>query len=288
MTQSRDPLEMALDALRAVPPPAQQNQHRAAFLAEAERLRVSSVPAMRLEEMNGDHTKEERRMKANKLRRNLLLVAILAALLVAGGVLAQEIIEFFTQGEDDTTTFEVYPVDGEIVTVNTPSPIEDAGFEVWMPSYIPDAYVLERSEYYSGGGTTLTYRCGDVWAFSINQRPVAPEDVPDIRSEVGASAVIETVPIGEVIGQYVRGHWVTPPSQMPDSDAAPGTPISVPGIWTNFSSWQQLVWYEDAFLYKISTSGGLTNSIAFPPCSLSKGDYVAIANSLQPASRLSE
>jgi len=168
-------------------------------------------------------------------------------------------------------------------TLSVDEVVAQTDFDVLMPTYIPEAYTFESAAFIPTGGSWLNYRCGDVWAISIEQRRVAPDEIPDIRHEVGASADIETVQIGDHTGQYVRGHWLSFPSR---TEATPGTPISRPATWTNFSGWQQLVWYADGFLFKIATSGGLTNSIPFPPCSLTKDDYVAIANSLQPASSL--
>lgn len=288
MNESNQPIETSLEALRDVPPPMQQAHHRAAFLEQARTLRVSSAPLVRLERVNGHSPKEERRMTAQSLRRTVLLIALFTALLVAGGVLAQEIIEFFTQGEDDTTTIEVYfePItDSEIMTP-FPHYLQEltyqAGFDVYIPTYLPGGYSFAGSTgSRSNHSAAIIYECQG-WQIGIGQLHVPLAEAP--RNEVGASAIIETIPLGENTGQYIRGTWLDHPVLWNSSEA----PVTVNAEWTNDTDFQSLVWYQDDTFISIHTLGFSDSRELFAAdgCTLDKDDYVAIAYSLQSASLL--
>lgn len=235
-------------------------------------------------------------MRSVSGKRGVLTGIALLVLLLAGAVVAQEIIHFFTQSDSDQSTAVFYydtPTPGptpDYYPLTAEEAAKTTDFPVLLPSHIPDAYHFAGASYApETHGVILNYTCRTPWGFVISEQQVSEEKVTALSESVGASAVIDDVQIGDVIGQYVRGAWVPQGSwNLSDFDQiAAGTAISRETLWDNDSEFQQMAWYTNGIWYQIQTSGYIggpdhTNS---GTCGLQKADYVAIANGLVEAGK---
>lgn len=308
-----DRLQTAFDAARqaaqAVPTPEQQARARAQFLLAARSVSLEVV--VRHTVQTGalsepmETSEGAKRMNYFYSKRVRWIAAALLAVIVAGGfwaspalrALAQSVIDFFTPAETDTQSGSVYigntdpDAPGGVYVdpfrLSLDDVVAGANFDVRLPSFMPDALHLkgallsddrERVE--------MIYECTAPWSLLIAQWHV-DQSMPLL--EVGASAVIEDVPIRDEVAQYVRGMWryeVDPETMAQQSDKVGEVPAT--RVWTNDSPWQWLAWREDGINFTITTAGFDMNApLDEPnPCLLTKADYVAIAQGLQPASLL--
>jgi len=293
-----DPLE---DALKTVsdqtPPSPNQSAIRAAFLADARQMRqqesVSPQPSVRHRDWKASFSRRNEHRGAVRMTkfRRIAIGAALLILLITGVVVAQEIINFFTHSASDQGTAQLYydpPTPGaepDYTPLSEQQAVTTAGFTVMLPTHIPANYHFDGALVSPDGQfVQLSYACtSQPWAFIISERLTSEESVQAISQTVGASAVIENVPVGAVIGQYVRGTWLpTGDVDLSDNNIAPGTSVPRDTIWDNTSFFQQLVWYADGISYQMMTSGYIggedhTNS---GQCGLDKADYAAVANNL--------
>lgn len=240
-------------------------------------------------------------MKRLYTRQTRLIAAVLLGMLLAGGfwatpslrALAQSVIEFFSPRTTDTQAGSVFAGGGEPPPQSSnpyPLSLDEltalADFDVRVPSFMPEQYHFGGGSYRSAmHDVEMIFYCPIApWSLMIVQRQI---DEPEPPMEVGASAIVEDVTIGDTIGQYVRGMWETrvDPQLIP----TPGGEVKeLPStrIWTNDSAWQRIVWREDGINLMISTGSGTMGGDTPPLCALTKADYVAIAQHMQPASAL--
>ncbi len=160
-----------------------------------------------------------------------------------------------------------------------------AGFDLWLPSYMPPSMHLKGARVSDDAERVeMIYECTEPWSVMIAQWHV-DQAMPLL--EVGASAVIEDVPIRDTMAQYLRGMWqyeYDPDQQASASQSETMQEIPATRVWTNDSPWQWLVWREDGINFTITTAGFDMNADADhpSPCMLDKADYVAIAEGMQP------
>ena len=243
-------------------------------------------------------------MKRIYSTRTRLVAAVLLGVIVAGGfwatpslrALAQEIIDFFTQTETDEQPSTVFVGSGlaapeeeyvDPYTLSLDEIAAQAGFDVFLPTYIPDIMNFKGGLVSHGGQRVeMIYDCSTPWSLMIAQLKVDDLATP---LEVGASAVIEAVPIRDSIGQYVQGMWqydVAPEIIENQGEAIEEVPVT--RVWVNELAWKRLLWREDGINFTIMTAGGIMNNDTLSPCALTKADYVAIAEGLQPASTIGQ
>lgn len=308
-----DQVQAAFDAARAeaeqMPSADVQARVRAQFLSEARGESVSPNGVARLIEQEGalpELTVQER--KPEMSRRTLRFVRVAAAALlgvmVVGGLLwaspslralAQEIINFIVQGEDEQPSIIFVGGDSDPEWMHPPELtleeiVAQTEFDMRVPTFMPTLYRFMYAIYFSDGVTpVLYYDCPyDPWAIMIVQ-DMGEKDSP---VEVGASAVIEEVPIRDTVGQYVRGFWRIRVDEAVrreqeavarEQNEAVGVPATM--VWSNEIEHQQLAWREDGINFRIQTAG-FSSGDTRNPCPLTKEDYVAIAEGLKPASEV--
>lgn len=217
-------------------------------------------------------------------RRALALstVFFLLLLLVLGAippvrVFAQEVWQsFFVRHESSSVALS----EPEIISAEptgTPIPVENvvpdmsvsdaaalAPFTVREPANIPAGYIL-TSVYYDETlkRVTCLYLKGGL-GISLHQEPAATAN-PGI---IGPEANVETIQIGDVPGEYVRGTWT-------DVGHNDGVTITVTErVWDSNDPYQQLRWTEDGIVYTLGTTVG-------QDLGLTQADLIAIAVSLQ-------
>ncbi len=298
-----NPLDEALKTISdQTPPSPNQSTIRAAFLANARQMRqqesVSPQPPVRHRDWKASFSRRNERKGVRPMTnfRRIAIAAALLILLITGVVVAQEIINFFTHSTSDQGTAQLYydpPTPGpepDYTPLTEQEAVAAASFTVMLPTHIPANYhfdgalVSPDAQY-----VELSYACSSrPWAFIITERLTSEASVQAISQTVGASAVIENIPVGAVIGQYVRGAWLpTGDVDLSDNNIAPGTSVPRDTIWDNTSFFQQLVWYADGISYQMMTSGYIggedhTNS---GQCGLDKAAYIAVANSMIAAQK---
>jgi hypothetical protein len=308
----QDRLQSAFDAARkaaqGMPTSEQQARARAQFLSEAGTQSVSMNGDMRHRDQTGvlsastsESREGERRMKRFfTTRRTRLIAAVLLGLILAGGfwaspslrALAQTVIDFFTR-TDDSQPSSVFvggvpPEEWENpYSLTMEELIAKTAFNMRLPTFIPQGYRFAGARSMGGGyGVEMIFHCLDPYSVIITEIPTTDPFTP---MEVGESAVIEDVPIRDVIGQYVRGTW----RMEVDHEALP-TPgaeaqeVPATRVWTNEENWHRLFWYEDGISFMVSTGGGIFGSDTLSPCDLTKADFVAMAQGLEPRFPLNE
>lgn len=272
-----------------IPAAQRQAEHRAAFLAEVQRVSSSPVIRPSLWSAFPKPSINEAKGKPKTMKRYLLLVAIL--ILAASAVFAQNILSFFQAESSDSQTVTLYyaPHHEETLPNNAAQnlSLEEAvalaPYEALVPQVLPTSYGY-TSAHYDAMGTRfrIAYTCKSPWTLEFLQRPVAESELDLYASmNVGASAVIEDVLIHTAHGQYTRGIW-KPNRDTPLSDAEPM--VEVTSTWLNEVNFHYLTWYQDGMLFNISTTGGILNNdtLAASGCELSLDDLVAMAESLSP------
>ncbi|MFN8530583.1 MAG: hypothetical protein U0670_18415 [Anaerolineae bacterium] len=77
-----------------------------------------------------------------------------------------------------------------------------------------------------------------------------------------------------------------PPPLSRRSSTLDGTPQQVPAtrVWENEADWGQLQWRESGINFIVQTGGGIIGNDTPNPCALTKDDYIAIAEGMQPIS----
>lgn len=279
--------------LDRLPSAGARRRAQSAFLAS---LTVTPNGAMR----HSDHSaltspmviERDNLMFRHKSRR--LIAAALLGILLAGGfwavpplrTFAQEVIEFFIPDQDDTRSAEIFigglPADEpdqpprDLQTVITQAP-----FGVYTPTNLPDGYQITDAEF-THGVVFITLTCVEPWAIMISQRPL-DESVVSLGQEVGASAVIESVDINGVTGQYVHGGWdIVPPANLDELRQTPQPQgVAVESVWNNDLPWGRLAWVADGFTFDIMSAGGIMSEDGrSSPCAPTRDLFTALARGL--------
>lgn len=313
MDENED-LKGILDDLRAgVPPPLRAAEHRAALLRRAEsvtgdepvRLLIESAsvsaPTNASTFSSKGHVSDHADGYANghgmgrgKRMKKRTIIALAAALMVVSTAVAQQIIQFFAPDDDDknqtTVYFEPQPdFDGHEEAYLLPTLDELAPslpFVPRLPAALPTGYELETTHFDDKAQQLETiYVCnaGRDWGFSVIQRPISAAELAELPPmNVGASAVVEDVLIGDTPGQYVHGMWLV----SVDVDDATHLPESAQANmqWSNDAPAFTLRWHADGMLYSIISAIGGSHLPENTRCLLDKDAVVATADSLAPYS----
>jgi hypothetical protein len=149
---------------------------------------------------------------------------------------------------------------------------EDAlGFDIIEPTYMTygstPMNIATRLPGYNSSigavtgdvGVSYLYRA-PLYYLSVGQSLLDPDNsqYEYLFREIGASAEIETITIGDVEAQYVAGYW------------SGGYPEPETYEWINDDIVQRMAWWQDGFLFEIYASFG----------GISKEQFIAIAESM--------
>lgn len=144
-----------------------------------------------------------------------------------------------------------------------------AGFDVLEPIWLPPGFAFKDAHYFGQVASTQYRRIDEESpmpaGFGIDQAIVTG---PPLFPNIGASAKVESVRIGEVQGEYVKGGWVS--HDTLEQGGRPGTVEQLKMQWDPTQPSQQLQWQVGEFTLTIHTGPDLT-----------KDDLVAIAQSLR-------
>jgi hypothetical protein len=211
------------------------------------------------------------------------LTAVAALLIVAAVTLAvpplrsfaQELLDvLFNRAASDTEVFET-PVVIQLQATPTVLQVEQpsltveqveaqSGFDVLVPAYVPPGYLLE-DVYYDGLGKLVSQfyiREG----VGLNIVQMKAEDAEPM--EVGATAEIIDVQIGDVTGQYVEGGWAL-------SSTSDGETVQFEGReWDSDYPFSQLRWQVGDTVFWMMTALGQKNELPLR-------EWQAIAESLR-------
>jgi hypothetical protein len=216
----------------------------------------------------------------------MLPFALVVSLFVIGSVVillatpqgrawAQSILQFFTRAQSDALpvqTWQLTPQPTLALSTNSPDPANileaklsvkeveaQSGFEVKEPSWLPEHLSLVGATYDPQRSMVrIFYRLEESSGLVLKEEFYARFDTCALCNQVGASASIETVQVGDEIGEYVQGVWKL-------TENGP--------IWENDPYLQTLRWQTAGIAYELQYMG--------PPEVLTKEVMVSIANSLK-------
>ena len=142
----------------------------------------------------------------------LITLAVLSPL----RTLAQDTINLFVHSDSNTrpeapfnpappdvaATYEagIHPASSTVIT----DAEAQVGYDIPEPAFMPDFLSLDTVTY-SSGQVMMDYK--DTNGNNILHISILPSEEP-YQSDVGASAQIETLTIGDVSAQYVQGLWM--------------------------------------------------------------------------------
>ncbi|HRF95597.1 MAG TPA: hypothetical protein PLZ51_10395, partial [Aggregatilineales bacterium] len=252
-------------------------------------MSVTSEQLARHQHMNANDTKGVLPMKLRFNRKRVsVLVALVAILTVAGGVLANSIFGFFNQAPTDTNNLQITygQVDMNNIQMEVPAffytlehAMSSTEYYSKAPQAIPSRYQFYNATYTASSGDLSQYYQCETSGITLSQRPLRAGEVFG-GVEVGASATIIPVAIGDG-GEYVRGGWLTDGNTSTlvlDSSAMntmTNTTTNVNLTWSNDIPQHTLMWTENGILYTLQTS------VTQGGCNLTQADILAIANSLK-------
>jgi hypothetical protein len=289
MTEPHDLQQTFDDVNASIPPSVRAAEHRAMLLRRAETV-TGSADARPLDWSAPASTNGLGRHKRMKKRT---IIALAAALMLVSTALAQQIIQFFTPDDDDqsetTLYYEPQPdFEGREEEFIIP-PLDELApslpFTPLLPAELPASYEVEIAHFDERGQVLeVIYSCqaGNLWGFMVAQSPISSDELSEIPPmNVGASAVIEDVQIGDVSGQYVAGGWrVVVPEVRPEGTAA----VQADMEWDNEMPWFMLRWHDGGMLYTLQSAMGSVTRIPQQDtgCELDRDDVIAIAENLAP------
>lgn len=233
---------------------------------------------------------EERHIYSNRLsqsisiqkRKSVAVVSVLIIMMLAmllftpqGRVWAQEFLQFFSRAQTDTLPVQSWqltpqPTLAPGTAAPDPASIFEAklsinevevqsGFAVKEPTWVPKHLTLVGTTYDPPRSLIrIFYRLEESNGLVLKEEFYASPDTCALCNEVGASANVETVQIGNATGEYVQGVWKL-------TENGP--------IWENDPYLQTLRWQADGIAYELQYMG--------PPERLTKEELVKIASSLQ-------
>jgi len=237
------------------------------------RLILSKKDPLKKEDSMKTTTQATKALRASAI--TLLTLAILAGLLFftpQGKVFAQEAVQFFTHASSDTLPPQAALPTPATSATTTPDPADvldahstiaeveqQAGFKVLRPTSIPDILTFSGASFDPAKNMTrLFYQSVETNGVVIAQEPVQITDDCDLCGEVGATAAIEEVTIGDVKGQYVVGVW-----KLTDGATT----------WDPEPYLQTMRWQKDGMAFELLYMGD--------PDALKKADLISIAEGLQ-------
>lgn len=147
-----------------------------------------------------------------------------------------------------------------------------AGFDVWIPSNLPEGFQLRDVAHTSTGNLVLTkYSTGDgstqyegeLPTLSLWQEPAVQGGTATMLP-AGATANVKSVQIGDATGEYVQGAWSRPSI---DSEEA--------WSWSEDTWSRSLSWQQGERVFVLTASGD--------PDMFSREQMIAVAANLVPS-----
>jgi len=286
-----DPMKELFDNLnQSTPVPKNMAENKAVFLATSQRMNVTSADDKRHQRVNTTITKGDLPMKLRLNRKRIsVMVALFAILMVAGGVLANSIFNFFSQANSDNTNLQltVSTLDANQFVLNNNAKLPtffdnlaqalaSTPYHAKAPQSLPAGYRFINATYDEQTyELNLYYQCGSS-GFTISQGPFT-EGQSFGGIEVGASANVIPVNLGDG-GQYVRGGWSTVDGiSAPTIDWNNTTQANIDLVWSNEIPQHNLLWILGPIHYSYTVNISPTDTA----CSLSQEDIIAIAQSMR-------
>jgi hypothetical protein len=218
------------------------------------------------------HTQFEQKRRLRLATVLIGAVLILAALLVItpqGRALAQEFLQFFSRAETDTLpaqSEQLLPVSSEpdpasILDANLEvlDVQEQAGFDVLEPAFLPQVLTFSGASIEPEHHIVrIFYREVETNGLVLRQESYQTSDDCELCGVVGDSAVIETVQIGNSMGEYVEGVW-----NLTDEGQ----------VWVSDPYLKTMRWQANGLAFELMFMGS--------PDSVTREDMIAIAESLK-------
>lgn len=230
--------------------------------------------------LKGDFSMKTNNTPNRRLRLAAVSVLTLAIMLLLlfvtpqGRALAQEILHFFTRAESDTLpvqSWQLTPLPTADPNIPDPASIIDASqsvqaieaqvaFDVLEPTWLPEILTFSGASIEPEGSVVrIFYSYVETNGLVLRQEPIQQtQDCEFLCDDVGASAAVETVQIGDEQGEYVEGVWNL-------TDKGP--------VWESNPWLKTMRWQSNGMAFELMYMG--------PPDTLSKADMIAIAESLK-------
>lgn len=207
----------------------------------------------------------------------IILAVIFMAAMPQGRALAQQFLSLFFQTAPDVRPFDPTTAPEVITPVAESHEVEDlTQWDVIRPSWLPEGFGLNKTEYrpekeivvqiYGCQHPYLYQRATGLQAayFFLGQRKAPFTDL----WPAGESAKVETVQVGDVTGEYVRGAWGGAEDHLE---------------WENNPAIQHLRWQANGNYYDLEFTimGVQEADFADCPYYLSKEQLIDIASSMK-------
>ncbi len=189
-----------------------------------------------------------------------------------GQVVAQNIIHFFTRAESNqlpVQSWQLIPPVNEGNQSSDPASIIDAdmsiqevqqqaGFDVFTPSWVPENLEFSGASYDKDNGTVrIFYQYVETNGLVFRQELIPLSDTCDLCGKVGADAAVQEISINGVYGEYAEGIWKL-------TDNGPE--------WVSDPYLKTMRWQEGGMAFELLYMG--------PPETLSKDKMIEIAESV--------
>jgi hypothetical protein len=192
-----------------------------------------------------------------------------------GQVLAQEFLQFFSRAKSDAYPLQPWqknplptsvpgtptldPANISNATLSIQQMQEKAGFAVLVPTWLPDNLSLVGATFDRERSIArIFYRYQGTNGLVLKEESFSRKEDCALCGEVGASAQVETVDLGNVLGEYVEGVWKL-------TDRGP--------VWVSDPYLKTLRWQENGMAFELEYMG--------PPDTLTKDQMIAIVKSLK-------
>jgi hypothetical protein len=205
------------------------------------------------------------------MKKRPLYAAAAAIVLLALAVLTISPLRTFAQDSfrdlfvnSDSDTLDLGPSQPFVNTSQQMEAIADAeatvGYDIIEPTTLPDFLTFGRVIVFPDNSVALLYQ--DVngnSVLTINQTPAAQ---PNTQG-VGASAAIESLEIGSIRAEYVRGVWM-------------GAEGSDEAVWMPEVNVQNLTWWANSVQFTISADGEVVNLVR----EITKEELIEVARTM--------
>ena len=144
-----------------------------------------------------------------------------------------------------------------------------AGFPVSQITSLPTGLSFKGARYDADSNATILLYQGKDYKLFLTQRPVG--NGQDVFS-IGASALVETVMVGNVRAEYVMGGWKVTSEEQAEVTPVPGAVINLSAVWDPTLPQYTLRWQSGGFVYELRSIG-----VGSP----AKSQLVSLANGLK-------
>ncbi len=204
-----------------------------------------------------------------------LFVLILSIASPTLEVVAQRLMHFFQPGISDQTTFQI-----PLEDINNPEARFSltvaeaellAGFEAHLPGQLPQGFAFSGAAFDTDReAIVINYHAEQSGAVLRVFQSQAGEEY----QQIGASAGVESVLVGDAIGEYVSGAWSVPAVKSTlEADTAEST-LPLEATWNPDAEIQFLRWKANDRQYEILYAGNGSEK-------LTQADLIALAESMK-------